>query len=194
MCSACGFPAAPGHWTEAGANTAPDRLRARFRDGTLISLPEEGDLPALDLKPALERNPSVTVLLALPTLHLGRANVSEARTDSARFTLDSQELEDENTGVNPQLIPVRMPNLQLLLSSQDQAGFEVLPLARIDKSIRADALPQLDEAYIPPVLAADVRTCGIPSSCRWASIASQSSTSMAKWLERTVVGFGVSVK
>jgi hypothetical protein len=36
MCSACGFPAAPGHWTEAGALTAPDRLRARFRRAQLL--------------------------------------------------------------------------------------------------------------------------------------------------------------
>lgn len=31
MCNACGFPAAPGHWTEAGAATPHDRLRERFR-------------------------------------------------------------------------------------------------------------------------------------------------------------------
>ncbi|MEM8871753.1 MAG: hypothetical protein AAGB10_12930 [Pseudomonadota bacterium] len=31
MCSSCGFPAAPGHWTEAGAATPHDRLRERFR-------------------------------------------------------------------------------------------------------------------------------------------------------------------
>jgi hypothetical protein len=36
MCSACGFPAAPGHWTEAGAATAPDRLRARFRRADVL--------------------------------------------------------------------------------------------------------------------------------------------------------------
>lgn len=30
MCSACGFPAAPGHWTDAGAATPGDRLRLRF--------------------------------------------------------------------------------------------------------------------------------------------------------------------
>jgi hypothetical protein len=36
MCSACGFPAAPGHWTEAGATTAPDRLRERFRRAQLL--------------------------------------------------------------------------------------------------------------------------------------------------------------
>jgi hypothetical protein len=31
MCGSCGFPAAPGHWTEAGAASAPDRLRERLR-------------------------------------------------------------------------------------------------------------------------------------------------------------------
>ncbi|MEO9576288.1 MAG: hypothetical protein ABJ263_05710 [Tateyamaria sp.] len=31
MCSACGYPAALGHWTEAGAATPHDRLRERFR-------------------------------------------------------------------------------------------------------------------------------------------------------------------
>lgn len=36
MCSACGFPAAPGHWTEAGAASPHDRLRARFRRAALL--------------------------------------------------------------------------------------------------------------------------------------------------------------
>jgi type VI secretion system protein ImpJ len=130
-------------------------LRARLRDGALVALPDDGDLPALDLKPHLERNPSLTVYLALPVVHLGRSNAAEGRLEGARYVVDSQELEDENTGVNPQLVQVRLHNLQLLLSTQDHAGYEVLPLCRVQKSMRADALPQLDEAYIPPVLAAD---------------------------------------
>lgn len=36
MCSGCGYPAAPGHWTEAGAATPGDRLRLRFRRATLL--------------------------------------------------------------------------------------------------------------------------------------------------------------
>lgn len=36
MCSACGFPAAPGHWTEAGSASAGDRLRARYRRARLL--------------------------------------------------------------------------------------------------------------------------------------------------------------
>ena len=45
MCASCGFPAAPGHWTEAGAATAPDRLRARFRRAQVL----QGILPAYGL-------------------------------------------------------------------------------------------------------------------------------------------------
>ncbi|MFQ3594478.1 MAG: type VI secretion system baseplate subunit TssK, partial [Gemmataceae bacterium] len=50
------------------------RLQARFRDGTLVDLPEDGDVPALDFKAALEKSSSVDLFLALPMVHLGRAN------------------------------------------------------------------------------------------------------------------------
>ena len=36
MCSSCGFPAAPGHWTDAGASETHDRLRARFRRAQIL--------------------------------------------------------------------------------------------------------------------------------------------------------------
>jgi hypothetical protein len=36
MCSACGYPAAPGHWTEAGVASLSDRLRSRFRRAEVL--------------------------------------------------------------------------------------------------------------------------------------------------------------
>ena len=36
MCSSCGFPAAPGHWSDAGASSTPDKLRARFRRAQVL--------------------------------------------------------------------------------------------------------------------------------------------------------------
>src|SRR4051794_18912687 len=51
-------------------------IEARLRDGTALALPEEGLLPALDLKPVFQQRPSATVFLAVPLLHLGRANVA----------------------------------------------------------------------------------------------------------------------
>src|SRR5258708_38464947 len=54
---------------------AVQTLRARLRDGTLISVPEDGVLPALDLKPAFEQSNSITVSLRVPHFHPRRANV-----------------------------------------------------------------------------------------------------------------------
>jgi hypothetical protein len=45
MCANCGYPAAPGHWTEAGAKDAPDRMRMRFRRAQVL----QSVLPAFGL-------------------------------------------------------------------------------------------------------------------------------------------------
>lgn len=131
-------------------------VEARLRDGTTISVPDDGILPQLELKSAFEKSKSVTVFLGVPALNLGRANVSDnGVADLARYKLDTQPLEDENTGVNPQPITVRMLNIKLLLSTQDHTGYEVLPIARIERAAKVEATPQLDETYIPPLLTYD---------------------------------------
>ena len=130
-------------------------LRARMRDGTLISLPEDGELPVLDLKAALPGEGAVTVFLGVPVLHLGRPNLAGARLGEGRYVLDTLDLEDENTGLHPQPIQVRRLNFQLLLSTQDHAGYEVIPLVSLEKSAGADPAPQVHVPYIPPLLACD---------------------------------------
>src|SRR3954470_19357124 len=52
-------------------------LSARLRDGTLVDLPEDGTLDALDLKEALAAKNSVTIHLAVPLLQLGKPNVAD---------------------------------------------------------------------------------------------------------------------
>lgn len=37
MCNACGFPTRPGHWTDAGADTAGDRLRLQMRRAKILN-------------------------------------------------------------------------------------------------------------------------------------------------------------
>jgi type VI secretion system protein ImpJ len=144
--------------TEALGNSrfSVGALKARMRDGTLIEVPEDGPLPELDLKPALESNRKVTIFLGVPLLKSSHPNIAaEGPSESARYYLITQQLDDENLGVNPQPITIRRVNLRLLLSTQDLAGYETIPLARIQKSDRAEATPQLDTSYIPPVLACD---------------------------------------
>jgi type VI secretion system protein ImpJ len=131
-------------------------LKARLRDGTLVAIPEDGLLPPLELKPAFEGSNAISVYVGVPVLHLGKANISaDGSAARSRYLVDTQQLEDENTGVGVQPIQVQLLNLKLLLSGQDHAGYEVLPIAAIRKSPKAEATPELDEAYIPPVLACD---------------------------------------
>jgi type VI secretion system protein ImpJ len=131
-------------------------LEARLRDGTLIEVPRDGSLSELDLKPALETSRKVTVHLAVPSLKSSQANVSQdGPTSGMRYYVINQQLEDENLGVNPQPIPIRRLNLSLMLSTENMAGFDTVPVARIEKSERAEATPQLDATYFPPVLACD---------------------------------------
>ena len=132
-------------------------LSARLRDGTLVVIPDDGVLPPFDLKGVLTGSTAeVIAYLAVPVVASGRANVSEAgAADGVRFLVDTQRLNDENTGVNPQPVKVRRLNLKIMLSTQDHSGFELIPLARLTRSTRAEALPELDESYIPPVIACD---------------------------------------
>jgi hypothetical protein len=37
MCSACGAPPVPGHWTDAGGDTPADRLRIRAKRAQLLA-------------------------------------------------------------------------------------------------------------------------------------------------------------
>ncbi|WP_435020370.1 type VI secretion system baseplate subunit TssK [Tundrisphaera sp. TA3] len=130
--------------------------RARMRDGTLVAIPDDAVLPALDLKPAFAAQDVVTVYLAVPILNPGRANVAKAgAADGVRYVVDTETIPDENTGANPQQVLVRRLNLRLLTSAQDQSGYDVLPLARIMRSSRSESTPQLDETFIPPLIACD---------------------------------------
>ena len=37
MCTSCGYPPAPGHWTDAGTADAGERMRARFRRARVLN-------------------------------------------------------------------------------------------------------------------------------------------------------------
>ncbi len=74
MCSACGFPAAPGHWTEAGAATPHERIRERFRrvqvlqkvlQGTGVTAHDGGVVPGIQV---ISLNGAQTIVANLEAL------------------------------------------------------------------------------------------------------------------------------
>src|SRR5262245_49135243 len=129
---------------------------ARFRDGTRVSIPEDGAIDPVELGPALAESGIVTVYLAVPALQPGRVNVAETRTaDGPRYYLDRVRFCDENTGDADEPIAVCKLRARLLLSGQDDTGYSTLPLARVVRSSQAGSPPRIDEGYVPPLLTLD---------------------------------------
>lgn len=132
------------------------RLDARTPDGALLSFPQDGALPVVDLKEPLARSESVRVALALPLASANRPNVTDSAADpAARYAVEVVEWTDENTGADPQEIQVRRPNVRLLVSGDDESGYETLPLMRVRRAESASGVPSIDPTYIPPLLACD---------------------------------------
>jgi len=129
---------------------------ARLKDGTLVTLEPGQEPDRVDLKPAFARSPTVRVFLGVPKLKLGRANVAaDGSSDNVRYVESRHSVPDESAGGNDQEIAFRDLNVRLLLSTDDLAGYEVLPIAQIQRAGERQATPQLDPTYIPPVLSID---------------------------------------
>jgi type VI secretion system protein ImpJ len=147
-------------------------VKARMRDGTLVSLelgqePDRVDLSEslkdhkahlkADLDEAFEQKDVVDVFLAVPRLKMGRVNVGAADADGdSRYREATLLLQDESRGGDDQEIQFCSLNARLLLSTQDCAGYEILPIARVKRAGEGAAVPELDKDYIPPVMSLDV--------------------------------------
>jgi type VI secretion system protein ImpJ len=138
------------------------RLDARLEDGTVVQARKGTDesLPALDLKPAFDRQPpggAVEVRVAVPVLQMGKANAPDEPDPGARYRVvrAREKTVDENSGQNEQFLDFRRLNLRLMTGDQDPAGYETLPVARVIRSAQSSAPLALDPQYIPPVLACD---------------------------------------
>jgi len=131
------------------------QLEARLRDGTIVRVPDDAVLP--DRPFTLGADP-VEIALAVPVLRLGSPNVQTSPAEIVRYKVENprEGVADENDGRQPRAgaIQFRRLNLKLVVSGEDDpAGYETLPLARVDRSGQVGAVPRLDPSYIPPLLA-----------------------------------------
>ncbi len=178
---------------EALANYQLDitSLKARMRDGTLIELGTESTSDRVDLKGAIndvsqlvaslgdavEQTANVRVYLAVPHLRMGRNNCRRTQEDDpgARYTEARISVADENRGGHDQEVQFRDLNVKLLLSTQDLAGHELLPIAQFQRVVKGTlrlgwmkaisprwlspklGLPCIDATFKPPWISS-VRT------------------------------------
>ncbi|HEY5312018.1 MAG TPA: type VI secretion system baseplate subunit TssK [Pirellulales bacterium] len=147
-----------------------NHCQARMKDGTLVSLEAGQEPDRVDLKPSMQTAGQaavdltaafasvevVRVFLAVPKLKIGSVNVA-ANDDAGkqRFIAQRQSLQDESQGGNDQEVGLRRMNVRILLSTDDLSGYEVLPIAQIQRAGERAATPRLDPNYFPPMLAVD---------------------------------------
>lgn len=130
----------------------------RLHDGSHIRCPEDASLAPISIprEPFAKQDARVPVHLAVPRLQMGLSNASANPSDDCRYGVHLMEVEDENAPGNSQQIEIRRPNARLIVgNSEEVAGYDALPLLRLRLGAVADAPPEIDTDYIPPVLACD---------------------------------------
>lgn len=138
-----------------------DRLQAVMPSGLGIDVPGNTDVPALDVKRAMQMSGGgFTVSLAVPLWQSGRANTVDPRSgggaDDARvkrmYKVSEVSRADENTGENIQPVLVRRINARLVVDGEDTSDMEVLPLVRIAASAEDSTVPRPDARFVPPCM------------------------------------------
>jgi type VI secretion system protein ImpJ len=133
-------------------------LEARLRDGTIITLPDDGSELSIDLRELFASSREADIHLAIPQHRPGQPNVEGTSGEARRYQSFTQDIEDENTGTNPQPIAFRRLTIRLMHGQEDFSGYETLHLAHLEKSDRAEAVPVLSDSYFPSVLCCDACT------------------------------------
>ncbi|MDE2006678.1 MAG: type VI secretion system baseplate subunit TssK, partial [Rhodospirillales bacterium] len=125
-------------------------------DGTPFAAPGDTDQPRpIDLA---ETARNAVVYLMLPTRQPGGTEVAAAGQEEtiARFAAAEHEVSDSNAGYQGvATVPVGRLRLRFALEHEAREGYTTIPLARI-ADVRPDKSTQLDESFIPPLLAVAV--------------------------------------
>ena len=131
-------------------------LQARLKDGTLVSVPNNGHLDTLDVRTALQQHAETYVCVVLPKVVEGKSN-SVRRNGTPveqRYLIETEEWEERNSGHASRAIETHYLNVQLRAQSTPTcpAGYESLPLFRLRRSGQPGGIPEVDPGYIPPLL------------------------------------------
>jgi type VI secretion system protein ImpJ len=130
--------------------------QARFKDGTTLTVPEEASVDPVELRAALTQKAEVMAYLAVPAWQESRGNAERVKSDrNPRYLVGRLERPDENTGADEEELEFRYIQPRLVLDDPELAGYEMLPLARINRAAAAGAPPQIDRSYVPPILGLD---------------------------------------
>lgn len=135
----------------AGRRLLVPSCHIRLRDGTHLRCPEDANLaPVAIPDDVFTRESNPTVYIAVP--RLGRHVDANDGSSWPRYSVKEVETEDENGSGDRQTLRYRVLNAKLVIGEQEASGHDALPIFRIRRGTTAEAPPEIDPGYIPPLL------------------------------------------
>lgn len=129
----------------------------RFKDGTQLRCPQDAHISPVDIPKSSFRTAEsrVRIFVGVSELRRGVANTTDQPGKAARFLKHLENVEDENTAGNQQELEFRKLNPQILIGEDAARGFDAIPVMQLRLGITAEAPPQIDPDYCPPLLVKD---------------------------------------
>jgi len=126
----------------------------RFKDGTQLRFPQDAHISPVDIPKTMfaKSDSRVRVYVGVSELRRGVSNTSNENDPSARYLRHAENVEDENVAGNPQELEFRKLNPQILIGTEAARGFDAIPIMQLRLGATAEAPPQIDPDYIPPLL------------------------------------------
>lgn len=127
----------------------------RLPDGTILRVPEDAHLSAVPIPRSAFPNVEsrVKVYIGVPELKQGANNTEpEGPGALSRYLKREVEVEDENSSGSSATIEARVLNPQILIGDDAARGYDAVPVMQLRLGATAEAPPEIDPEYIPPVI------------------------------------------
>lgn len=129
----------------------------RLKDGSRLIAPHNCELEPRGFKKELDAAGGVLdVYIGLPLLMEREPNTlmlsDETPVYHRRYKAVYKEVADENSGENSQPLEMRRYAPRIFFGGEDMAGFEIMQVARLERSGFEENKPVLSQGFIPPVL------------------------------------------
>ena len=136
-----------------------EEIECRFLDGTRVSFPGNALIESRPFKDLLDENRGrLPVYLGLPQFTEQEPNC--LRFDQSalggvkyRYTSKIEKVNDFVSGANAQDVEVKFLNPKILFEGESTFGYEVIPIAVVERSGQFGSVPELAGDYVPPCIA-----------------------------------------
>ncbi|MCP4853989.1 MAG: type VI secretion system baseplate subunit TssK, partial [Fuerstiella sp.] len=126
----------------------------RFKEGTQLRFPQDAHISPVEIPKDSFRTAEsrLRVYVGISQLRRGMPNTAAQGNPSVRYLQHAEEVEDENVAGNQQELDFRKLNPQILIGDEASRGYDAIPIMQLQLGTTAEAPPQIDPDYIPPLL------------------------------------------